>query len=213
MVGAIGRWGLRQAPPWTTCSRPNRPSACPLIRSCPWNRCRHARRPSHFCEFLLRRVLLRTASVRIMGMRVFVFAARPGDDLRAGRTLRAMAGRAIVVDATSLGSAQLAGALMSGPAEGHSCGGDPEPAWLVGTGRWPRPRASLELPRASTPGFPWPQLAWFVGAAKKPAAGRCGSRIQAGRTCQRTPCPLRQAFISMAGWWPACQSACPPVRN
>jgi glycosyltransferase involved in cell wall biosynthesis len=78
------------------------------------------------------------------GMRVFVFAARPGDDLRAGRTLRALAGQAIVTNAVSRTPVDLAAALREGPAE---------PVWLVRAGAWPA-RAGPVAPPASATGLP-----------------------------------------------------------
>src|SRR5947209_19981976 len=100
-------------------------------------------------------------------MRVFVFA---GDDLRAGRTLRALAGRATVTDATLLGPAELARDMVDG------C---PEPAWLLRAGAWPSrtpappPPSATGLPLAAiglvrgpvADAGPWAKLQSSTGGA------------------------------------------------
>jgi glycosyltransferase involved in cell wall biosynthesis len=80
-----------------------------------------------------------------MSARVLVFAARPGDRYRVGRTLRALdqAGFA-AVDGRGLSVQDLSRALLAAAG----------PVWLLRAGAWPAAASPIRLPPASATGRP-----------------------------------------------------------
>jgi glycosyltransferase involved in cell wall biosynthesis len=99
---------------------------------------------------------------------VLVFAARPGDRYRAGRTLRTLA---------QAGFAAVAGCGLSAPALSREIAAAAGPVWLLRAGAWPAGVGPVRLPPPSATGRPLCAL----GRVCSEPDGRGGCRDEVAR--------------------------------